>query len=170
MPEIARAPAEVRLEDLTDVHAARNAERVQDDVDRRPSCMYGMSSSGRMRLDDALVAVTAGHLVADLELALDGDVDLHHLDHARRQLVALAEQALDLLLEVLFVERGPDSSSCAGSCSILSSFSSTGISPQYLRGICIEQLVGELLALLQEDLALVVDELAVGGLCRRAAS
>ena len=40
--------------------------------------------------DDALVAVTTGHLVADLELALDGDVDLHHLDHARRKLVALA--------------------------------------------------------------------------------
>ena len=33
-PEHARAPAEVRLEDLSDVHAARNAERVEDDVDR----------------------------------------------------------------------------------------------------------------------------------------
>ena len=28
------APAEVGLEDLTDVHAARNAERVEHDVDR----------------------------------------------------------------------------------------------------------------------------------------
>ena len=89
--ELARAPAEVGLEDLPDVHAARNAERVEHDVDRtcRPA-RYGMSSSGRMRRDDALVAVTTGHLVADLELALDGDVDLHHLDDARRQLVALA--------------------------------------------------------------------------------
>jgi hypothetical protein len=49
--------------------------------------------------DHTLVAVAAGHLVAHLELALDGDVDLHHLDHARRQLVALGE-ALDLLAEV----------------------------------------------------------------------
>ncbi len=53
--------------------------------------------------DDALVAVAAGHLVADLELALDGDVDLHHLDDAGRQLVAL-RQALDLLAEVLFAD------------------------------------------------------------------
>ena len=50
--------------------------------------------------DDALVAVTAGHLVADLKLALDGDVDLHHLDDARRQLVALGEP-IDLVAEVL---------------------------------------------------------------------
>ena len=32
--EDARAPAEVGLEDLPDVHARRNAERVEDDVDR----------------------------------------------------------------------------------------------------------------------------------------
>ena len=57
-----------------------------------------MSSSGRMRRDDALVAVATGHLVADLQLALDGDVDLHHLDDARRQLVALLE-AVDLVAE-----------------------------------------------------------------------
>ncbi len=49
--ELEGAPPEVDLEDLTDVHAARHAERVQDD-DRPalPSCRYGMSSSGRMRL------------------------------------------------------------------------------------------------------------------------
>ena len=117
-----------------------------------------MSSSGRMRRDDALVAVAAGHLVADLELALDGDVDLHHLDDARRQLVALGE-AIDLVAEVLLAERddllelaelaarcprrprpGARPSTCAGS-------SSSGAS----------SMTG---ALLEEDLALVVDELA----------
>jgi hypothetical protein len=67
-----------------------------------PSSRYGMSSSGRMRRDDALVAVAAGHLVADLQLALDGDVDLHHLDDARRQLVALGELG-DLLAVVLSI-------------------------------------------------------------------
>jgi hypothetical protein len=44
--------------------------------------------------DDALVAVTAGHLVARLQLALHRDEDLDHLEHARRQLVA-ALQLLD---------------------------------------------------------------------------
>ena len=43
--------------------------------------------------DDTLIAVTAGHLVADGQLALHGDVDLHLLDHARSQLVALLQLA-----------------------------------------------------------------------------
>ena len=47
---------------------------------------------------DALVAVTAGHLVARLQAALDGQVDLDHLQHAGRQLVAL-RQLLALLFE-----------------------------------------------------------------------
>ena len=50
-----------------------------------------MSSSREDAADDALVAVTSGHLVADAELALHGDVDLDHLDDARRQLVALLQ-------------------------------------------------------------------------------
>jgi hypothetical protein len=31
-PELARRPAEMRLEDLADVHAARHAERIEHDV------------------------------------------------------------------------------------------------------------------------------------------
>jgi hypothetical protein len=45
-----------------------------------------------------LVAVAAGHLVARLQAALDGQVDLDHLQHARGQLVAL-RQLLALLFE-----------------------------------------------------------------------
>ena len=48
--------------------------------------------------DHALVAVAAGHLVAWLKLALHGDEDLDHLQHARRQLVAALE-LLDPVLE-----------------------------------------------------------------------
>jgi hypothetical protein len=53
--------------------------------------------------------VTAGHLVARLQAALDGQVDLDHLQHAGGQLVALGEllalffegqvEAVALLLE-----------------------------------------------------------------------
>ncbi len=39
--------------------------------------------------DDALVAVTAGHLVAHGNLSLLGDVDAHHAVDARRQLVVI---------------------------------------------------------------------------------
>ena len=68
-----------------------------------PSCEVRHVLLRQDARDDALVAVAPGHLVADLELALDGDVDLHHLDDARRQLVALGE-AIDLVAEVLLAK------------------------------------------------------------------
>src|SRR5213594_1103628 len=96
--ELARRPAEVGLEDLTNVHAARDAERVQHDVDRRPVGEVRHVLLGQDARQHALVAVAPGHLVADLELALDGDEDLDHLDDAGRELVP-ALQPLDLLVE-----------------------------------------------------------------------
>src|SRR5476651_601269 len=91
----------MRLEDLPDVHPARHAERIEHDV--------GMDAVFEERhvLDrhdaryHALVAVTAGHLVAGLDLALHRDEDLDHLHHAGRQFVA-ALQLLDLVEEALF--------------------------------------------------------------------
>src|SRR5690606_16869336 len=91
-------PPEVGLEDLAHVHTARNAARVQDEVDRRAVRTERHVLLGQDAAADTLVPVASGHLVADLELPLDGDVDLHHLDDARRELVSLAELA-DLLLE-----------------------------------------------------------------------
>ena len=41
--------------------------------------------------DHTLVAVAAGHLVAGLHAALDGQVDLDHLEHARGEVVAASE-------------------------------------------------------------------------------
>ena len=62
-----------------------------------------MSSSGRILRDHALVAVASGHLVADREVALGRDVDLDHLEHAGRQLVAAREPVDDLVLLGLVV-------------------------------------------------------------------
>ena len=100
LAHVQRGPAEVRLEDLPDVHARRNAQRVEHDVDRRAVLEVRHVLLGQDARDDALVAVAAGHLVADRQLALDGDVDLDHLDDARRELVALGE-----LRDLLAVER-----------------------------------------------------------------
>ena len=70
-----------------------------------------MSSTGQDLGDDALVAVAAGELVADADLALLGDVDPHQLVDARRQLVVLvAAEHLDVddlaLLAVGHLEAG----------------------------------------------------------------
>jgi hypothetical protein len=48
VPAPAGGVAEVGLEHLAHVHAGRDAERVEDDVDGVPSAMYGMSSIGRI--------------------------------------------------------------------------------------------------------------------------
>ncbi|KMS93969.1 hypothetical protein BVRB_026110, partial [Beta vulgaris subsp. vulgaris] len=53
---------------------------------------------------DPLVAVTAGHLVARLDLALHSDEDLDHLHDARRHFVA-ALDLFDLVHEALFEAR-----------------------------------------------------------------
>ena len=74
LAEIVRGPAEVRLEDLTDVHTRRHAERIEDDLDRRSIGQVRHVFFRQDAGDDALVAVAAGHLVADGELALHGDV------------------------------------------------------------------------------------------------
>ena len=90
-------PAEVRLEDLADVHPARHAERVEDDVDRG-AVRQERHVLGRQDLgDDALVAVAAGHLVADRDLALLGDGHADQAVDARLQVVVeLATELADL--------------------------------------------------------------------------
>ena len=90
-------PAEVGLEDLADVHPARHPERVEDDVDRGPIREVGHVLEGQDLGDDSLVAVAAGHLVADRDLALLGDRDADQPVDARLQVVVpLAAELADL--------------------------------------------------------------------------
>ena len=78
----------MRFEHLTDVHAARHAERVEDDVD-------GLAVGGvrhvldRQDLGDDALVVAAGELVTDADLALLGHVHPHELVDAGRQFVAV---------------------------------------------------------------------------------
>src|SRR5690606_22631295 len=97
-------PAEMRLEDLTDVHARRHAQRVQNDVDMRAVFEERHVLDRNDARDDTLVAVTAGHLVAWLDLALHSDEDLDHLHDARGHFVA-ALDLLDLVREARFQAR-----------------------------------------------------------------
>src|SRR6266702_1975381 len=59
-------PAEMGFEDLADIHPARHAQGVEHDVDRGPVFEIGHVLDRHDARDDALVAVTAGHLVARL--------------------------------------------------------------------------------------------------------
>ena len=66
----------------------RHAERVEDDVDRRAVGQERHVLLGQDPGHDTLVAVAAGHLVADADLALGGDADADQLVDAGQQLVA----------------------------------------------------------------------------------
>src|SRR5437667_433878 len=91
------SPAEVRLEYLSNVHTRRNAERIDNDLHRSAVRHVRHVFLRHDAGDNALVAVAAGHLVADGKLALHGDVGLDQLDDARGQLIALLEFVLALL-------------------------------------------------------------------------
>ncbi len=86
--EHAAGPAQVGFHDLAHVHTGRHAQGVQDDVDRSAVFHEGHIFLGQDLGHDALVAVTAGHLVAHLQLLLDGDVDPDHLQHVAVHVVA----------------------------------------------------------------------------------
>src|SRR6266700_4686115 len=92
-----RDPAEVRLEHLAEVHAARHAQRVEHDVDGSAVWHVGHVLRRKDSRHDALVAVPAGHLVAGRDLSLLREVDPDHLVDARAQLVlVLAREHLDV--------------------------------------------------------------------------
>ena len=83
----------MRFENLTHVHTGRNAERVENDFNRRAIGQVGHVLFGKDAGDNALVPVTACHLVADGQLALHGDVNLDQLDDAGCQFIALLQLA-----------------------------------------------------------------------------
>src|SRR3546814_16333536 len=104
-PEAGAGPAEVRFQNLPDVHARGHAQRIEHDVDRGAVLQRRHVLDRHDARDHALVAVPAGHLVAGLELALHSHEDLDHLHDAGRQLVA-ALQLLDLVLEPVLASSG----------------------------------------------------------------
>jgi hypothetical protein len=99
----------VGLEDLPHVHPAGHAQRVEHDLDGGAVLEEGHVLFRDDAGDDALVAVPARHLVAHGELALGGDVDLDHLEHAGGELVApLHVRDLALLLGLDGLDAGPE--------------------------------------------------------------
>ncbi len=99
--EAAAGPAHVRFENLPDVHSARNAQGVQNDINRRTVLEERHIFRRHDHRHDAFVTVTAGHFVARLDLALHSNEDLDHLHDARRKFVT-ALQLVDLIDEAAF--------------------------------------------------------------------
>ena len=77
------------LKHLSDVHTGRHAQRIQYNIKRTAIWQERHILYRKHAGNNTLVAVTAGHLVAHLDLAALSDVDTDHLIHARPQLVAV---------------------------------------------------------------------------------
>src|SRR5262245_128284 len=83
--QAAAGPTEMGLENLAHIHAARHAKRIEHDVDRGPVLEVRHVFDRHDLADHALVAVTAGHLVAGLDLALHRDEDLDRKSACRER-------------------------------------------------------------------------------------
>ena len=98
----------MRFQHLSDVHTRRHAERIEHDINRGAVFIVRHVFHRYDHGNDALVTVTARHLVTRLYATLDGHVDLDHLQHAGRQivtrgnLVTLLFQTLVKILAQLF--------------------------------------------------------------------
>ena len=91
----------MRLENLADVHTRRHAQRIEHDVDRIAVVVERHVFDRDDRRDDTLVTVASCHLVARLHAALHGEINLDHLQHAWREVIARSDLRA-LLFEALF--------------------------------------------------------------------
>ena len=89
-----RRPTQMRLKDLTQVHARRDADGVQDDVHGCAVRQVGHVLFGKDASDHALVAVTPGHLVAFHDLTRLGNPE--------------PDESIDAGWEFVFVGPGKD--------------------------------------------------------------
>ena len=76
--------AQVHLQHLAQVHTGGNAQRVQNNLQGRAIRHKGHILLAQNAAYNALVAVTASHLVAHADLALLSNVDANHFIHAGR--------------------------------------------------------------------------------------
>ena len=93
---LARRPAQMRFQHLPQVHARGNAYRVEDDVHRSAVRQKRHIFFGQDLCDHALVAVPSRHLVALGYLARLSDPQPNHLFDARRQVVLIRAERLDV--------------------------------------------------------------------------
>ena len=69
------------FKDLAEIHAARNAQRIQHNVHWSPVRQVGHVLNGKDAADDSFVAVPTGHFVADGDFSALCHIDLHRTQH-----------------------------------------------------------------------------------------
>ena len=82
-------PSQMRFQYLPEVHPGNNAQRIQDDINRRSVLEIRHILHGADLRDNALVPVPAGKLVSRLNFSDLRDLNLDPLDNARFELIPL---------------------------------------------------------------------------------
>ena len=91
------SPTKVDFQNLTDVHTARNAQRIQDDIDRSTVFEIRHIFHRNHTGNDTLVTMTSGHFVTGGELTAlcDGDADTF-VDACGQISIVIAAEDLDI--------------------------------------------------------------------------
>ena len=92
-----RSPSQMGLEDLPHVHARRDSQRIQDDLDRCAVWQVRHILLGENPGYHSFISMPTGHLIPDGHLPLHRDIDLDQLDDAGWELIA-AFQPPDFLV------------------------------------------------------------------------
>src|SRR5207249_8973893 len=105
--------AEMGLQDLTNIHAARDTKRIQHDLYWRSICQEGHIFFRNDAGDDAFISVATSHLISDAQLSLARDINFDLLNDAGIDVVATLYSvhrtlALDLQLSELVLVRADD--------------------------------------------------------------
>ena len=87
--EMLSGKSEVNLKNLTDIHSGRNAQRVKNDVKRCTVLKERHILLRKNTGNNALISVTACHLITDGKLTLLSDVAANNLVYAGAELVAV---------------------------------------------------------------------------------
>ena len=96
----------MHFQHLTDIHTRRNAQGVEQNLQRRAVCEERHIRLRKHAGDDAFVAVTARHFIADGNFSLLRDIDADQLVDARFQLVlVLPREHLDVHDHAAFAVR-----------------------------------------------------------------
>src|SRR5579875_1796443 len=87
----------MRLHNLANIHTVRHTKRIQNDIHRRTIRQERHILNGQHPRDDALIAMTPGHLIARANLTLLRNAHAYQLIDAWRELIViLARENLDL--------------------------------------------------------------------------
>ena len=85
------SPAEMCFQNLSHIHTRGNPRGLSTISTAVPSSRYGMFSIGMIWRYNPFVTVSTGHFVTNLQLALNRDVYLYHLDNTQIELITLVQ-------------------------------------------------------------------------------